>query len=264
MLIYRLSVLNETLLNERTLSDINMHVQNLGTLNRRTGILMTKKIYTEEELAHKAAEKKKRAKSRRDAIRADVGEIGETAKQKRARIKKQANTAARAKIKLENRKAMLLASKEVTERTILGIPEGKGVRKMGKLSLAVLDRIAQLGFDPLEQSVNIARGTAFKEDHPFTNRFEMTLTDWCDTLGSFDELDLLEVERFKEEGLKILKNSFTPIDLRSKHTMELLTYLYPKRKSMEMSIEPTRGEMTVTPLTDDEVDLFNAKFMERY
>ena len=242
-----------------------MHVQILGTLNRRTGIPMSKKELTEEEVEAKAALRRVRAKARREKQKEEKKKRGyETMKETKARLKKQSETDYRAKLKREKQKAMLLATNEITERTMLGYPDNKKPRKMGKLSLAVLDRIAQLGFDPLEQSVNIARGTAFKEDHPFLTKFEMTLTDWCDSLGSFDELDLLEVERFKVDGLKALKNSFTPIDLRSKHTMELLTYLYPKRKSMEMAIDTGRPDMTVTPLTDEEVEIFNSKFMERY
>ncbi len=223
------------------------------------------KTYSVIELEERKQARKKRAKIRKDKLDAAYRlNGGTTKKETAAQIKSEALKLAKEDLRKEKQKARLLATKEVTEKTILGVPDNKSIGRHGKLSLAALDRIAQLGFDPLEQSVNIARGKAFREDHPFLNRFEMALTDWCDTLGAFDELDLLEVERFKDAGIKALSNSFTPIDIRSKHTMELMTYLYPKRKSMEMSIEPNKAEMTVSPLTDEEVDLFMAKFQERY
>jgi len=240
-----------------------MHVHILGTLNQRTGILMPK-IYSAAEIEERKIAKKERARKRKEKLdKAYKLNEGTTKKETAAQIKAEAIRQAKKDVRKEKQKARLLATKEVTEKTILGVPDNKKIGKMGKLSLAALDRIAQLGFDPLEQSVNIARGTAFREDHPFLQRFEMALTDWCDTLGAFDELDLLEVERFKDAGIKALSNSFTPIDIRSKHTMELMTYLYPKRKSMEMSVETAAPVMTVTPLTEDEVDLVNEKIKER-
>ncbi len=130
--------------------------------------------------------------------------------------------------------------------------------------MAAIERIAQLGFDPLAQSVKIAQGKMLKEDHPWLQTFRGVMDQWYDTLESFDAIDLMDLEKFKKAGVKALSNSLTPPDLRSKHTLELIQYIYPKRKAMEMVVENPRAEMIVTPLTSDEVDIFNSKFSERY
>lgn len=167
----------------------------------------------------------------------------------------------------EERKAKLLAESAMTARTHLGLPEEFNLRKMGKynrLSLTVLERIAQLGFDPLEQSVKIAKGQMLFEDHPFLDTFESVMQGWYEKLESFEDLDIYDIERFKAEGIKALTLSFTPLELRSRHTLELMNYLYPKRKSMEMEVKTNQADMRVTPLTEEEVVIFNAKFKERY
>ena len=222
-----------------------------------------------ERLVRKKREKSDRAKERYAIIKAEKERLKaegrtETSKETKQRMRKQAQTKARLKQKQEREKAVMLGANEITERTALGIPPDRKFTKANKLTLAAMDRVAQLGFDPLKQSVRIAQGKAFREDHPFLLRFDMVLTDWIDTLSSFDELDLMTVEKFKHEGHKALMDSFTPIDIRSKHTMELMTYIYPKRKAMEMSVNQDVPAMTVSPLTDEEIEQFNAKYKERY
>ena len=223
----------------------------------------------DEKFERKRNERNRRALARKIQKRADERakvtiEQHETKSELAARLKRETTSRIREAVKIENRKAKLLAEKEMTARTVLGEPENRGTSRYKRMSMAVLERVAQLGFDPLEQSVKIARGQSLKEDHPFLSKFQSIMDEWCETLESFEELDALEVDKFRAEGIKALAGSFTPIEMRSRHTLELLNYIYPKRKAMEMTIDTGRPDMTVTELQEHEVDTFMDKFEERY
>lgn len=229
-----------------------------------------KKLADDDELkiARKEARRLKTLERRR--LKRKVAKIertimpDETESERRARVKKEMHEKVKNAIEMEEKKAHLLASDIMTKNTMLGMPEGGPISKAGKLTLAAIERIAQLGFDPLEQSVRIAQGKMLKEDHAFLPEFKAVLDEWYDTLESFDAIDMDDLERFRKMGIKALTRSTTPADLRSKHTLELIQYIYPKRKAMEMAVQTDRAPLLVTTLTEYEVEVFRSKYQGRY
>lgn len=230
---------------------------------------MTRQKYSDDDKKLAADLKKKKASVRRALKRkiakAEKVRAGtETYTEEKARKVKEARAKINETVRNETAKAIMLGSDHITAASILGQPENKRISKIGKLSLAAIERIAQLGFDPLEQSVKIAQGKLLKEDHPFLSEFKMLVEEMTDTLESFEPIEFEDLERFRKVGIKALSNSLTPADLRSKHTLELIQYIYPKRKSIEMAVQTDRPDMAVTTLTPDEVKLFESKFRDRY
>lgn len=133
-----------------------------------------------------------------------------------------------------------------------------------RMTFAALEKMAKLKFDPMEESIKIARGDLLQKDHPFLETLNQQLMKWFTVSDSLDLIDTYEIEQFRRECRKALRNSFTPLDIRSRHVIELMNYIYPKKKSIEVDVKEAIKPMVVSTLTSDEVHLFKEKFHERY
>ena len=118
--------------------------------------------------------------------------------------------------------------------------------------------IADMGFDPLEQAVKIAKGESLKQDNPFLQDFLnyiQTLRGFADYLQGKDNQRLFGalLDKFEAEGAEALCGSMTNPEHRVKMTIELLQYLHPKQAAVKHSVENTHT-IRVKPLTDSEMD----------
>ena len=126
------------------------------------------------------------------------------------------------------------------------------------------DAMANANFDPLLESIKIAKGEALTEDHPFLKE----LGKWVRNLSDKIEQKHYKVEREDLEDLlgraeKSLTDSWVPHSLRSLHIKDLLNYVYPKLKSTEHTGQ-IQHDLKVQPLTKDEMKKFKEVFDEDY
>lgn len=144
---------------------------------------------------------------------------------------------------------------------------GRVVGTPNKLTKQAIERMEELNFDPLEFAVAIARGEELCTDHPVWPILQQWLLELKDVVASkqWASMPTLEkIDQFASYCEKLLKESYTPIDVRSRHTLELLNYVYPKRKAMEVDFPGNSEGGPVKELTADEVKIFHAYFHKEY
>lgn len=125
-------------------------------------------------------------------------------------------------------------------------------------------KMAELNFDPLAMSVAIAKGELLTKDHPFL----VEITAWCfKRLADLEKGAKIdwnsEIEIILEKARESLTDSHTPINIRSDHVKELMSYLYPKLKATEHT-GTIEHHLKVKPLTSEEVLTFRRTFNEEY
>lgn len=223
---------------------------------------------TKEERKNRRRRERRRVRDAQKDLARAKGRDKIMADRAKARLERALiDNASSQRAEVERRKAKMLAAEQVTLKTMLGQPEDSDLTKLSrnkKLTITILERFAELNFDPLDQAVKIAQGKALKEDHPFLQDFKDQVFWFIQQLEEFEEIEISDMHKFLQEGTRALSEVHTPIEIRSRHTLELLQYLYPKRKAMELKVEDVRPPMEVSPLTEEEVEIFNAKFLERY
>jgi hypothetical protein len=103
-----------------------------------------------------------------------------------------------------------------------------------KRTVALLDRLDELGCDPLELSAKIALGYELDGPHPSYKAFKKIAEDIQALAGTGEPVP----EDLADKLLLLVEDQLTkgyvPIELRSKHIADLMQYSYPKRKAVEV------------------------------
>lgn len=143
--------------------------------------------------------------------------------------------------------------------------KGAETRKRNKLIReSAATRMEEMGFDPLEVLVSVAKGEAMYEDHPFLPVLRKYLDEVDDVLrylegeGAYGLLDRLWVEA---QGY--LFDTYTPKEQRIKVATELMQYARPKLKQVE-HIQESVDSGQAMPLTKTDVLLFKEWFDDNY
>lgn len=139
-------------------------------------------------------------------------------------------------------------------------------REPRKNSLTVTtEELDKLKFNPLEQSVRIAKGEALTQDHPLL----ALIVAWCSECE-----EVVEQSDDKEQAMlnmhtnlvnmarKFLTDSWTSHELRSKHTMFIADKLYSAANT-----DAAVGEGSAidrSPLTRQELEHFRCVFDDLY
>jgi len=108
-----------------------------------------------------------------------------------------------------------------------------GGRKKGtpnKKTQALLDRLEELACDPLELSAKIALGEELDGPHPSLSSFHA----FADKLAKLEDKGGAVTPELIEELRTLVDDNLTsgyvPLELRSKHIVDLMQYAHPKRK----------------------------------
>lgn len=118
--------------------------------------------------------------------------------------------------------------------------------------------LEKLGFDPLQESMKIAAGEGIGTVHPFLEILEKELGAWVKFCRDGKGVSHEHISQFIETARNWLGNSYVSPEIRSRHTLELLSLTHGKKKQLEdVEIDPTAGE--VKKLTHAEVTLFMKK-----
>lgn len=102
------------------------------------------------------------------------------------------------------------------------------------------DQLKELDCDPVEFLASVMNGKAMREPHPF---LEHVISFVNSVLNIPDHIeDIAEKERFKEQVQQLLKSAHyflfeghVPIELQTKVGIELMQYMYAKRKTIEVT-----------------------------
>ena len=131
-----------------------------------------------------------------------------------------------------------------------------------RLTIDAWNRIhEELNYDPLAEAVKIAKGEALTQDHPFLAYLEDAIAGLIKKLAVGQKITESELAVILDTGRKLLTDSWTSHDLRSKAVFELLGYIYAKRKHVETSHTGSVGlDLQIRPLLKDEVEIFEQKF----
>jgi hypothetical protein len=105
-----------------------------------------------------------------------------------------------------------------------------------KITQDVAKALDKLGCNPLELSAKIALGEELDGPHPALKQFS-ALVDRLDKALAAEKID--EARNMAEELRALIERELTqgyvPIELRSKHIVDLTQYILPKRKAVEHS-----------------------------
>jgi len=123
----------------------------------------------------------------------------------------------------------------MAERKKTGPP--KGTRPAGrtpgtpnKRSLDAAKRLEDLGADPLERAAKIMLGNDCGEDHPFLAELRRFLARFRANPDKITEKTLKSLEGRAEKML----SGHVPLDLQARMATELMKYLYPQRKAIDV------------------------------
>jgi len=103
-----------------------------------------------------------------------------------------------------------------------------------KRTKELLQRLEEMGADPLKFAVDVMDGRELTTDHPFLKVLYNHLRPLRRAIKD-DKEALRAMEELEDVAVKYLRNGHVPIEIRSRHALELLQYMYPKRKSVDHS-----------------------------
>jgi hypothetical protein len=133
-----------------------------------------------------------------------------------------------------------------------------------RMTVGAHQRLAELNFDPLEWSVKIARGEALTTDHPFLKVMREWHLTMLVAIEKSEPIDWqYQLEKLLVQASTSLSDSWVPLNLRSDHIKELMSYLYPKLKAVEHSGN-VKTDISLKPLTKNEVEIFSQYFNDEY
>ena len=147
---------------------------------------------------------------------------------------------------------------------------GKALTRSGKipkkLQVNVFNRLVEeFKVDPLKLSAMIARGEALTSDHPFLPVFIDALSDMKRKILTEKPIDVAEIDSLLKRGKELLTDSWVSHELRSKHVLDLMSYIYPKRKATEVNHSGSIDHnIELTPLNRDEIADFKSHFDSEY
>lgn len=118
--------------------------------------------------------------------------------------------------------------------------ERRGGRQKGtpnKATQNLVSRLEELGCDPLELSAKIALGQELDGPHPTLKTFRVLLGKLGEALEDDPEVEEAlalhaELCHLVEEHLT---KGYVPMELRSKHIVDLTNYVHPKRQAIAVS-----------------------------
>ena len=126
------------------------------------------------------------------------------------------------------------------------------------------DEMAKANFDPLLESIKIAKGEALTEDHPFLTVLEKWARRFSDKIDkNHYNMESSDIDDLLELAEEALTDSYVPISLRATHIRDLLNYVYPKLKSTEHTGQ-IQHDMKVQPLTVAEMRRYKKAFNDKY
>lgn len=105
-----------------------------------------------------------------------------------------------------------------------------------KITQDVAKTLDELGCNPLELSAKIALGEELDGPHPSLKKFYAITAD-LEALAKTEEHPALQalVQALGALIDESLTHGYVPIELRSKHIVDLTQYILPKRKAVEVS-----------------------------
>lgn len=115
-----------------------------------------------------------------------------------------------------------------------GYPKTGGRKKgsLGKRTLEAAAKLDEMGCDPLEMSAMIAMGEHLQTDHPMLPR----IIRYIDRLREAHKNKTVKqrhIDLIESNIRKALTDTYVPLELRSKHVVDLMQYLYPKRAAIK-------------------------------
>ncbi len=122
------------------------------------------------------------------------------------------------------------------------------------------ERLDDLNCDPLEAAVNFLNGNMANDPHPFLKEIYRFSKESVRRLNK-GLLTELEFNEFMHKCDAELRTGYVKPELYVKIALELLNYLYPKRKAVEHIISP--GDTPLDELSDEALQLIMRKAAER-
>lgn len=104
-----------------------------------------------------------------------------------------------------------------------------------KRTQETLDRLAEMGCDPLELSAKIALGQELDGPHPAVGEFRRLVHDLQNALDGKGDDPHLFPDRLEALIDEHLLAGYVPIELRSKHIADLMQYSHPKLKAVDVT-----------------------------
>lgn len=143
--------------------------------------------------------------------------------------------------------------------------KGKGTGNRKRDTEEVKRRLEELGFDPLQFVTAVAKGEALTKNHPFLSIASSRLTQWLQRIANEQTVNTEDIEEFRDDLIKALTDSWTPIDIRNRNALELIKYIHPQLKSQDMNILRNNIQSgAVTKLLKKEVKDFTKWWKENY
>lgn len=103
-----------------------------------------------------------------------------------------------------------------------------------------LDQMRELGFDPLEVSVNIALGNALTQAHPALKKIATSLDRLESLLRSKKLMPALKhLDTLRPMVLDALSEERTSTETRAKYILELLKYAHPQLRAVDFKAKGT-------------------------
>lgn len=106
-----------------------------------------------------------------------------------------------------------------------------------RVTRELVARLEELNCDPLELSAKIAKGEELDGPHPSLSKFYAfteKLTDLVDKGGAVTPELVEELRSLVDDNLT---RGYVPLELRSKHIIDLMRYTYPQRRAVEVKAE---------------------------
>ena len=123
----------------------------------------------------------------------------------------------------------------------------------------------EFDYDPLAAAVNVAKGKGLTEDHPFLKPLIDALTDIRKKAATGAKIDPDSVDTLIKLAEEMLTDSWVTHELRGRFILELLSYIYPKRKAIEATHSGSvQVDMTIKPMMASEIVDFKQVFDDRY
>lgn len=102
-----------------------------------------------------------------------------------------------------------------------------------KRSQELIDRLGELGCDPLELSAKIAMGQELDGPHPAVGEFRRLVHDLQNAIDGKGDDPTLFPDRLDALINDHLLAGYVPIELRSKHIVDLMQYSHHKLKAID-------------------------------
>ena len=139
-----------------------------------------------------------------------------------------------------------------------------------KITQRVYERlVGELQFDPLIAAVSIAKGEKQGQVHPHLMKLRRTISQMKAEIKEGKPVTADALDLMFERAMAAMSDEPAPIELQSRHQLELLKYIYPQLKSMDP--EATGGiadileDMRLTkPITEKSAKIVRLIFEQNF